>query len=289
MHFGTHGSLEFTPQKQVALSANDWGEALIAPYPHFYYYTIGNIGESMMAKRRSYGSLISYITPPFDESKTRHIFTDLQQAIEKYYELKEPAAKDTQSLAVKKLAVGLGIHRELRLDSILTKPYTAKDVERIDNFAEEIASEKVNGQLYVTGVPYTPAKTTSTVLAMTADPIAYAKARLDRLRAAQPIDNTSNKHRFYKEYLQPAQQLVRGILASGSVSEATVLSYGGITKEQLERIHALAAPKKPMGMKAAMAAAKGDSSKSGGKPTRLDQIRGGSLKDKPRWSSWRSS
>ncbi len=30
-----------------------------------------------------------------------------------------------------------------------------------------------------------------------------------------------------------------------------------------------------------MAAAKGDSSKSGGKPTRLDQIRGGSLKDKP--------
>lgn len=281
MHFGTHGSLEFTPQKQVALSANDWGEALIAPYPHFYYYTIGNIGESMMAKRRSYGSLISYITPPFDESKTRHTFTDLQQAIEKYYELKEPAAKDTQSLAVKKLAVGLGIHRELRLDSILTKPYTAKDVERIDNFAEEIASEKVNGQLYVTGVPYTPAKTTSTVLAMTADPIAYAKARLDRLRAAQPIDNTSNKHRFYKEYLQPAQQLVRGILASGSVSEATVLSYGGITKEQLERIHALAAPKKPMGMKAAMAAAKGDSSKLGGKPTRLDQIRGGSLKDKP--------
>ena len=111
-----------------------------------------------MAKRRSYGSLISYITPPFDESKTRHIFTDLQQAIEKYYELKEPAAKDAQSLAVKKLAVGLGIHRELRLDSILTKPYTAKDVERIDNFAEEIASEKVNGQLYVTGVPYTPAE-----------------------------------------------------------------------------------------------------------------------------------
>ena len=121
MHFGTHGSLEFTPQKQVALSANDWGEALIAPYPHFYYYTIGNIGESMMAKRRSYGSLISYITPPFDESKTRHTFTDLQQAIEKYYELKEPAAKDAQSLAVKKLTVGLGIHRELRLDSILTK------------------------------------------------------------------------------------------------------------------------------------------------------------------------
>ena len=280
MHFGTHGSLEFTPRKQVALSASDWGEALIAPYPHFYYYTIGNVGESMMAKRRSYGSLISYITPPFDESKTRHIFTDLQQAIEKYYDLKDPKAKEGQSLVVKKLAVGLGIHRDLRLDSILTKPYSSKDVERIDNFAEEIASEKINGQLYVTGVSYTPEKITSTVLAMTADPIAYAKARLDRLRSPKLLDNTSNKHSFYKEYLQPAQQLVRGILTSGSVSEATVLSYGGLTKAQLDHIHALVAPKGHKGLRAALAEAKGNHSKtSGGKPTRLDQIRGGSLQD----------
>ena len=281
MHFGTHGSLEFTPRKQVALSASDWGEALIAPYPHFYYYTIGNVGESMMAKRRSYGSLISYLTPPFDDSKTRHIFTDLQQAIEKYYDLKDPKAKEGQSLVVKKLAVGLGIHRDLRLDSILTKPYSSKDVERIDNFAEEIASEKVNGQLYVTGVPYTPAKITSTVLAMTADPIAYAKARLDRLHAPQPLDNTSNKHRFYKEYLQPAQQLVQRILTAGTVSETTVLSYSGLTKVQLDHIHALVAPKGHKGLKATLAAAKGNHSKtSGGKPTRLDQIRGGSLQDK---------
>ena len=281
MHFGTHGSLEFTPRKQVALSASDWGEALIAPYPHFYYYTIGNVGESMMAKRRSYGSLISYLTPPFDDSKTRHIFTDLQQAIEKYYDLKDPKAKERQSLEVKKLAVGLGIHRDLRLDSILTKPYSSKDVERVDNFAEEIASEKINGQLYVTGVPYTPAKITSTVLAMTADPIAYAKARLDRLHAPQPLDNTSNKHRFYKEYLQPAQQLVQRILTAGTVSETTVLSYSGLTKAQLDHIHALVAPKGHKGLKATLAAAKGDSSKkAGGKPTRLDQIRGGSLKGK---------
>ena len=281
MHFGTHGSLEFTPRKQVALSASDWGEALIAPYPHFYYYTIGNVGESMMAKRRSYGSLISYLTPPFDDSKTRHIFTDLQQAIEKYYDLKDPKAKERQSLEVKKLAVGLGIHRDLRLDSILTKPYSSKDVERVDNFAEEIASEKINGQLYVTGVPYTPAKITSTVLAMTADPIAYAKARLDRLHAPQPLDNTSNKHRFYKEYLQPAQQLVQRILTAGTVSETTVLSYSGLTKVQLDHIHALVAPKGHKGLKATLAAAKGNHSKtSGGKPTRLDQIRGGSLQDK---------
>ena len=249
MHFGTHGSLEFTPQKQVALSNHDWGDALIAPLPHFYYYTIGNVGESMMAKRRSYASLISYITPPFDESKTRHTFTALQEAIEKYYELKDPTAKDRQSLEVKKHTVGLGLHRELRLDSILTQPYSAKDVERIDNFAEEIASEKVNGTLYTTGETYTPAKVTSTVVAMSADPIAYAKARLDRLRSTKHEDNTSNKHLFYKQYLHPAQQLVLRVLSSQSISPSLVLTYGGITQTELDEAHMICAPKKRGGMK----------------------------------------
>jgi len=261
MHFGTHGSLEFTPQKQVALSNHDWGDALVAPLPHFYYYTIGNVGESMMAKRRSYASLISYITPPFDESKTRHTFTTLQQAIEKYYDLQDATAKDRQSLEVKKLAVGLGIHRELRLDSILTQPYSAKDVERIDNFAEEIASEKVNGTLYITGAPYAPAKVTSTVVAMSADPIAYAKARLDRLRSTKQIDNTSNKHRFYQQYLQPAQQLVLRVLSSQSLSPSLVLSYGGITQAELDQAHKINPPKGRGGMKAAMMASQQ------GKPT----------------------
>ena len=71
IHFGTHGSLEFTPRKQVALCRYDWPDRLVGTIPHFYYYTIGNVGESMMAKRRSYATTISYLTPPFTESKTR--------------------------------------------------------------------------------------------------------------------------------------------------------------------------------------------------------------------------
>ena len=43
LHFGTHGSLEFTPSKQVALSNYDWPDRLVGTVPHFYYYTIGNV------------------------------------------------------------------------------------------------------------------------------------------------------------------------------------------------------------------------------------------------------
>ena len=36
IHFGTHGSLEFTPRKQVALSQYDWPDRLVGTVPHFY-------------------------------------------------------------------------------------------------------------------------------------------------------------------------------------------------------------------------------------------------------------
>ncbi|MDE6093983.1 MAG: cobaltochelatase subunit CobN, partial [Muribaculaceae bacterium] len=54
MHFGAHGSLEFTPRKQVALGSNDWPDRLVGTMPHFYIYSTSNVGEAMMAKRRSY-------------------------------------------------------------------------------------------------------------------------------------------------------------------------------------------------------------------------------------------
>ena len=52
IHFGTHGSLEFTPNKQVTFSDYDWGDILVGTVPHFYYYTIGNIGTTRSEERR---------------------------------------------------------------------------------------------------------------------------------------------------------------------------------------------------------------------------------------------
>ena len=101
IHFGTHGSLEFTPRKQVALCRYDWPDRLVGTIPHFYYYTIGNVGESMMAKRRSYATTISYLTPPFTESKTRGQYKELMNKIEAYYKTDE-ARQPEASIAVKK-------------------------------------------------------------------------------------------------------------------------------------------------------------------------------------------
>lgn len=144
IHFGTHGSLEFTPGKQVALCHDDWPDRLIGALPHFYIYSIANVGEGVIAKRRAYAGLQSYLTPPFMESSLRGTYRKLSEAI-KVYNQTDPQQVDSRqqaSFAVKRLAVAMGIHRDLGLDSVLTVPYTEDDIVRIDNFAEELATEK---------------------------------------------------------------------------------------------------------------------------------------------------
>lgn len=243
VHFGTHGSLEFTPQKQVALSRFDWPDRLVGTVPHFYYYTIGNVGESMMAKRRSYATTISYLTPPFMESKTRTQFKELEDRIQAYYKAADDKKADA-SLAVKRVALKMGLHRDLRLDSVPANPYSEEEVARIENFAEEIANEKMTGQLYTAGVPYSPEKIRSSVLAMSADPIAYSVAALDRESGKVTDEQLKSKVFFTRRYLNPAKELVNQVLDGKPVTDGLICEVAGITPEKLAEAAAVTAPPK---------------------------------------------
>ena len=248
IHFGTHGSLEFTPNKQVTLSDYDWGDILVGTVPHFYYYTIGNIGEAMMAKRRSYGSIVSYLTPAFTESDMRNTFNELENTILSYQKSKNPTDKNTISLHIKKLAVGMGLHRDLRLDSILTQPYTEAEIDRLSNFAEEIATEKINGELYTMGIPYPAEKINSTVVAMSADPIAYSVAALNKIDGKVSEKDLKRKVFFSEQYLNPAKTLVGQILAGKPVTTELICAYAHITPEELAKAKETVAAEDQSGM-----------------------------------------
>lgn len=218
IHFGTHGSLEFTPRKQVALGSEDWSDRLVGAMPHFYVYSASNVGEAMMAKRRSYAGIISHLTPPFMESNVRVVYKNLSGAIAGYNRAMSASDSLRAALLVKKYTVELGIHRELRLDSLVSSPYAEEDMHRIENFAEELVNEKVTGALYVMGVPYSPDHITSTVMAMTVDPIAYSLQKLNGGKGS------------VSSYRASAVNSVRSILASGGdVGDDRICSIAGIT------------------------------------------------------------
>ncbi|MCR4663906.1 MAG: cobaltochelatase subunit CobN [Paludibacteraceae bacterium] len=188
IHFGTHGSLEFTPKKQVALSNNDWADVLVGSMPHLYVYSIADVGEGVIAKRRSYATLQSHLTPPFMESNVRGIYKELSTAIQEYNDLLYADGNpdtDDAALKVKRLTVELGIHRDLRLDSVLNVPYTQQEIARIENFAEELTNERITGELYTLGQPYSEERINSSVHAMTlSDSLELAKLNETKYKTA---------------------------------------------------------------------------------------------------------
>ena len=221
MHFGAHGSLEFTPRKQVALGSDDWPDRLVGTVPHFYLWATSNVGEAMTAKRRSYAQIISYLTPPFMESGVRGVYKNLTDALMAYNKAATHADSLRAGALVKRYAVELGIHRELRLDSVLSRPYAAGDIARIENFADELANERITGAHYVLGVPYSDEHVASTVLAMTVDPLACSLARLRGTDA--------------KACRARAERTVRSLLASGTAADdALICAEAGITQALLD-------------------------------------------------------
>lgn len=262
IHFGTHGSLEFTPKKQVALCSNDWPDRLVGAVPHFYIYSIGNVGEGMMAKRRSYATIQSYLTPPFLESSVRGIYRELMEKI-KIYNNSQKENKDQESLAIKTLTVKMGIHRDLGLDSIANKPYTEDEIARVENFAEELATEKITGQLYTMGVPYEPERITSSVYAMATEPITYSLLALDKQRGKATDAISKHRSLFTQQYLTPARQLVEKLITNPSLAtDELICRTAGITPQELAKARQIEAERNaPKGMMAMMMGAMGKATK----------------------------
>lgn len=268
IHFGTHGSLEYTPRKQVALDSNDWSDRLIGVVPHLYIYTIGNVGEAMIAKRRTYAQTQSYLTPPFKESELRQTYKQLSDAIQSY----EKKASAEQSLKVKALTVKMGIARELGLDAKqMNKPYSADEIARVENFAEELANEKITGKLYTLGVPYDNDDVRTSVYAMATDPIAYGMLAVDKLKGRALEGVEKHKQLFDRLYLSKARNTVTQLLGSASVSDEYICRYVGITPAELQmarKVEAMQAAPDPIQMMMQMADQMGGAKEA--KPKRVD-------------------
>ena len=230
IHFGTHGNLEFTPGRDAGMRPDDWSAQLIGPIPHFYLYTTGNIGEAVIAKRRSHAVLLTYLTPPYAESGMRQKYASLLSDVHKAV---EGAAKNTRLvLDIKRRLVGEGLHRSLSLDSMPNKPYTLDELQRIDAHLEELSNEKMQGAYYTLGQPYSDEQLRQTVLAICVDSLAYSMARKDaqrgRISAAQSRDYAYVAH----HYVPAARQQISSTYRSSPVASLLLSS----TRQEIDHV-----------------------------------------------------
>ena len=98
VHFGTHGSLEFMPGKQIGLTAECWPDRLIGDLPHFYIYSVNNPSEGTIAKRRGFATLISYLSPPMESAGLYKNLIGLKDTIGVYRKARAEGAKWEENL-----------------------------------------------------------------------------------------------------------------------------------------------------------------------------------------------
>ncbi|MBD2213210.1 magnesium chelatase subunit H [Nostoc linckia FACHB-104] len=96
VHFGMHGTVEWLPGSPLGNTGYSWSDILLGDIPNLYIYAANNPSESILAKRRGYGVLISHNVPPYGRAglykellALRDLISEYREDPQKNYALKE--------------------------------------------------------------------------------------------------------------------------------------------------------------------------------------------------------
>ena len=86
IHFGMHGTVEWLPGAPLGNTGYSWPDLLLGDLPNLYIYAANNPSESLLAKRRGYGVLISHNVPPYGRAGLYKELMALRELIGEYRE-----------------------------------------------------------------------------------------------------------------------------------------------------------------------------------------------------------
>jgi len=158
VHFGTHGTQEWRPGKQVGLSRFDYPPLLVQDIPVVYPYIMDNVGEGTQAKRRGNAVMIDHLTPPIVPSELYDEFLLLADKMESYESATDPALKQSYRESIVELYDSLDLKLDLNITaSQLTEMSEPEFEEFLDtelhDYLLELRDETVPYGLHVFGVP----------------------------------------------------------------------------------------------------------------------------------------
>jgi cobaltochelatase CobN len=165
VHLGKHGTLEWLPGKALALSAECFPEAVLAPLPHLYPFIVNDPGEGTQAKRRAQAVIVDHLTPPLTRAGSYGPLAALERLVDEYY---EAAQGDPRRIAVLAAAI-LDEARALGLDrdcGIAAGEETPAALRKLDGFLCELKDLQIRDGLHVFGASPTGAPLEEFLLAL---------------------------------------------------------------------------------------------------------------------------
>ena len=167
LHFGTHGSLEFMPGKQMGMSGTCYPDSLIGNIPDLYYYAANNPSEATIAKRRGYATTISYLTPPAENAGLYKGLKELGELVGSYQTQRETERANSIVKTIIGTAVQVNLDKDVDLpgeDDELTIEDRDKVVGNVYRQLMEIESRLLPCGLHVIGKAPSAAEAVATLV-----------------------------------------------------------------------------------------------------------------------------
>ena len=86
LHFGMHGTVEWLPGSPLGNTCLSWSDQLLGAMPNVYVYAANNPSESIVAKRRGYGVIVSHNVPPYGRAGLYRQTAELRELLAEYRE-----------------------------------------------------------------------------------------------------------------------------------------------------------------------------------------------------------
>jgi magnesium chelatase subunit H len=114
IHFGMHGTVEWLPGSPLGNTGYSWSDIMLGNLPNLYIYAANNPSESILAKRRGYGVLISHNVPPYGRAGLYKELMALRDLISEYRE--DPEKNDVLREAICQKIVDTGLETDCKFE-----------------------------------------------------------------------------------------------------------------------------------------------------------------------------
>ena len=118
IHMGRHGTQEWLPGKETALSRYDWPSVMAGNVPIIYPYIVDGVGEGIVAKRRGNAVLIDHMTPAIVYAGLYGDYAALESSLQSYETVENEEVKAghlntiIEILVLTELNIRLGVTEE---------------------------------------------------------------------------------------------------------------------------------------------------------------------------------
>lgn len=231
VHLGKHGSMEWLPGKNAALSASCATDAAIADLPLVYPFLVNDPGEGAQAKRRAHAVIVDHLIPPMARAESYGDIARLEQLLDEHANIAamDPAKLPAIRGEIWQLMHAAEMHRDLGLEERPDDESFDDFILHVDGWLCEIKDAQIRDGLHILGQAPDGEARANLVLAILRASQVYGgqAAAVPGLRAALGLkeaghDGQSEDTRAVDQIEERARALVLAMEAASWAPEASV-------------------------------------------------------------------